>query len=236
MNSTISIDISKSWTTSDAALRAIERPWASKNNQVMWTDEEAGEFYVWAGSWLRGKNMTENELWKFTADGAGGGTWALEAPSNPAMFSALTQTEYAVYANTPDTGFAIGGVASGWTDWGRAKNQAVPGMVAFNMKTKLWYNGTTSFSPVDTLAAGGAHYIPNFGPDGLVMLLGGYAPLVDKVLDWGVMDPNDLRNLTFFNPKTKETYWQTATGDIPEAPRTQFCLTGFQDPDGGYEM
>jgi hypothetical protein len=236
VNSTISIDISKSWAASDVAMRTIERPWASKKDQAIWTDQEAGEFYVWCGAWLGGKHMTENELWKFTVDGTGGGTWALEVASNSAMFKGLTQSDYTVFANTPDTGFAIGGMATGWTDKGRAKNQAIPGMVAFNMKKKLWYNGTTSFSPVHTIAAGSAHYIPDFGPDGLVMVLGGYAPLVDEVLDWAVMESYNLRNLTFFNPQTKEVYWQAATGDIPDNPRTQFCLTGFRNPDGGYEM
>jgi hypothetical protein len=217
-------------------MRAIERPWASKRNQVIWTDQEAGDFYVWAGAWIGGKGMTENELWKFTVDGTGGGTWALEPPSNPAMFNDLTQADYATFANTPDTGFAIGGVASGWTDKGRSKNQVIPGMVAFNMKTKLWYNGTTGFSPVNALLAGSAHYIPNLGPDGLVMVLGGYSAPVDEAHDWAVLDPYNLRNLTFFNPQTKETYWQVATGDIPDDPRSQFCLAGFQSPDGGYEM
>jgi hypothetical protein len=239
VNSTISIDISKSWTTSDVVLRTIDRPWGSKANQVIWTDHAAGNFYVWAGTWLRGLLVTENELWKFSPDGSGGGTWALEPPANPELFVGLHQAEFVAFANNNDTGFAIGGVSAAWTQKSQGPIQAIPGMVAFNMQTKIWQNGTTDFSPiqVDTIAGGSAHYIPNFGPNGLIMLMGGVAHPVDVVpVDWAIARPYDLQNLTFFDPETKKTYWQVATGAIPPSPRSQFCIAGFQNVDGGYEM
>lgn len=204
---------------------------------MIWTDHAAGNFYLWGGSWLRGKLMTENALWKFTPDGEGGGTWARESPKNAALFDNLEQPEFVAFANSNDTGFAIGGLSSHATKL-NGHIQAIPGMVTFNMETKLWRNGTTDFSPiqVDTPAGGSAHYVPNFGPNGLVMLLGGTAHPIDGRVDWKTSKPYDLENLTFFDPQTKETYSQVATGTIPPTPRTQFCLTGFQNPDGGYEM
>jgi hypothetical protein len=207
VNSTISIDLSKSWTTSDVVLRTIDRPWYSKANQVIWTDQEAGHFYVWGGKWIRGRNMTDNLLWKFTPDGNGGGTWAVENATNAQSFADLHQAEHIVFTNTPDTGFAIGGIASGWTEHYRASNQVIPGMVAYNFKTKIWQNGTTAFSPFDTLSGGAAQYVPNYGANGLVLVLGGTAHRVDSEPDEKTARPFDFRNLTFFDPETKGQYW-----------------------------
>jgi hypothetical protein len=238
VNSTISIDLSKSWTNSDVVQQVIKRPWASKSNQVLWTDHEKGVFYVWAGKWPNGKNMVENELWKFTPDGKGGGSWATDAPENPDVFGSLHQGEYMVYANNKNTGYAIGGIASGWTEKYRAATGTLPGMVTFDMNTKTWTNDsdTATLSPYEMIAAGGAHFASNLGPNGLILALGGVAHPVVGAVDWPGADPIDWKNLVFFDPETKKKYTQTATGDIPSSPRTQFCTTGFENPDGGYEM
>ncbi len=228
--------MSKSWNTSSVTLRIIQRSWASKANQAIWTDQKAGVFYVWGGKWIRGVNMTDNELWKFTPDGMGSGTWVTEAAANPDGFDDLHQSEFGVFVNTNDTGFLIGGVASGWTEHYRSFSQVVPGMVAFNMDTKIWQNGTTNFSPFGTLAGASAVHVPNMGPNGLVLLLGGISQSVFGNPDWENSPAYDFHNLTFFDPQTKKKYWQLATGDIPSFPRISACATGFQNPDGGFEM
>ncbi|KAK4039558.1 hypothetical protein C8A01DRAFT_36432 [Parachaetomium inaequale] len=236
VNSTISIDMSKSWTASEVTLRTIERPWPSKSNQALWTDQETGTFWVWGGKWIGGKNMVPNEIWKFTTDGNGGGRWAKEIPANPGLFNDLEQYEHGAWANTATTGFSIGGMASGWTKKYRGGNQVIPGMVAFNMKTKVFQNGTTAFSPFDTLAAASAQFVPTFGANGLVMVFGGLALPVASEPKWETGIPYDLRNLTFFDPETKDAYWQIASGTIPPSPRSQFCVAGFENSDGGYEI
>ena len=236
VNSTLSIDMSNSWTTSDVVLRIIERPWSAKANQAIWTDQKAGNFYVWGGKWIRSVNMTKNELWKFTPDGYGAGTWATEAPANPDLFNNLHQGENGAFVNSNDTGFFIGGLATGWTEYGRGRTQALPGMVAFNMNTKTWQNGTTSFSPFDTLAGGSAVHAPNLGSNGLIVVLGGIAHAVVGEPDWVNAPAFDFHNLTFFDPQTKRRYWQLATGNIPPSPRVFACSAGVQNPDGGYEM
>ncbi|KAK3290355.1 uncharacterized protein B0H64DRAFT_63622 [Chaetomium fimeti] len=239
VNSTISINIGKSWTSSAITMRRINRPWGSKANQMIWTDKEAGAFYVWGGKWIGGRNMTENALWKFTADGNGGGTWALETPENPNLFNNLEQYEFGAFANTGTTGYSVGGLASGWTKKGRSHNQVVPGMVTFNMDTKIWQNGTTAFSPTDTIVTASAEYIPNFGPNGLIMLFGGLSFPHDTrstAEQWQNAASYDLQNLTFFDPETKDTYWQIATGSVPPRPRSKFCVTGFETSDGGYDI
>ncbi|KAK5659364.1 hypothetical protein OQA88_1457 [Cercophora sp. LCS_1] len=238
VNSTLSIDISKSWTNTDVAFNAIPKklPTPTKTNQVLWTDAQNGAFYIFGGKWAHGENMAETALWKFTTDGQGGGEWSLQSPGNPSLFNGLVPSEQSVYVTVNDTGFAIGGIAHGWTQIRRLEGQAVAGMLGFNMTTKVWNNGTLGFSPIHTLSGGSAHHVPSFGPNGLVVLLGGESHPVDKLPVQGTGTYHDLRNLTFFDPQTKTTYWQLATGDIPPHPRTGFCVTGFRDPEGGYEM
>ncbi len=237
VNSTISIDLSKSWTPSNATLRIIPRDWPSKSNQAIWTDTAAGVFYVWSGKWIRGANMSDNALMKFTPDNRGGGSWSEETPANPDLFKSLHQSEWGAYANTADTGFLIGGLASGWTEHYRAQTQVLPGMVAYNMKSKTWHNGTAGFSPFDTIDGASAHFVPNLGPNGLVMVFGGVElPVLGANPDWEAAPAFDMRNLTFFDPVTNKAYWQVATGSIPPTPRIQTCVAGFKNPDGGYEM
>lgn len=236
VNSTLSIDMSKSWTAADVAIRTIDRPWWSKANQDLWTDHEAGVFYVFGGKWIWGYNMTDNKLWKFTPDAQGGGTWSVEPPANPDLLRVLHPGEFGVAVNTADRGFIIGGIASGWTEYNRRVSNVLGGMVAYDFKTKVWQNGTDAFSPFSTLAGAQAQYLPTYGPNGLVMVFGGVSHPLAPAADWTTAPPHDFSNLTFFDPVTKRQYWQVATGEPPTYPRTAFCATSFQNRDGGYEM
>ncbi|KAK0610852.1 hypothetical protein B0T14DRAFT_529203 [Immersiella caudata] len=234
VNSTLSIDISKSWTAESVVIRSILKPGPNKSNVHLFTDKEAGAFYSWGGKWIFGINMTETALWKFTADGNGGGTWSLEPPGNPSTFAELIPGEFAAVATAGDTGYLVGGAASGWTQLFRARNQVIPGMATFNMKTKLWQNGTTP-SPFNTLIGGTAEFVPTFGPNGLIVVFGGWSPSVVGEADVMASPQWGFDNLTFFDPETKKNYWQKATGDIPPHPRTGFCTVGFQR-EGGYDI
>lgn len=238
VNSTLSIDMSQSWKSLDVTIRTIPKPGPAKTNVGLWTDTAAGAFYSWGGRWPGGKNITKSALWKFTADGKGGGSWAVEDPGNPTLFNGMHQTEYGTFVNTDSMGFVIGGATHAWTEKDHSTADPIPGMVSFDMKSKIWQNGTINFSPYGSgvLNKGAAAYLPSIGPDGLIITFGGYAPPVDSDLNKSDGSPLDLRNLTLFNPETKKTYWQTATGTVPPTPRGQFCTVVFPTSDGGYDM
>ncbi|KAK5655592.1 hypothetical protein OQA88_5523 [Cercophora sp. LCS_1] len=233
VNSTLSIDLSKSWTADSVVIRSIPKPGPNKANVHLFTDKEAGAFYSWGGKWIFGLNMSETELWKFSADGAGGGTWSLDPPGNPSTFAELIPGEFATVTTAGESGYLIGGIASGWTQLYRARNQVIPGMATFNMKTKLWENGTTS--PFNTLTGGTAEFVPAYGPNGLIVLFGGWSPSVVGEPDVLASPQWGFDNITFFDPETKQNYWQKTTGDIPPHPRTRFCTVGFQR-EGGYDI
>lgn len=110
-------------------------------------------------------------------------------------------------------------------------------MLSFNFDTHEWINGIGSDrpAPFGTLLQASAHYVPTFGPGGLVFVMGGFAP--DPEGNTGIQsNPTfNFKNLTFFDPVTSKTYSQTATGDIPPSPRFEFCTAGWRNTDGGYE-
>jgi hypothetical protein len=237
VNSTISIDLSKSWTTNkNVVLRTTPRKSPAKANVALWTDTAEGAFYSWGGRFPQARNITEPELWKFTADGKGGGSWSRVEPENPTRFGDLHPTEDGAFANSPDTGFMIGGVAHAHTEVGYAAADALSGMVTFDMKTRTWQNGTTNFSPFGAgrLIHARAQYVPGFGDSGLVFVLGGYAP--ERDVNKGFGPAYGFENVTFFDPKTKQTYTQATTGDAPTSPRGQFCSAVFPTADGGQDM
>lgn len=163
----------------------------------------------------------------------------MEPAANPAVFNALHAGEQSAFTQTNRTAFSIGGLASGWTELFRADTQTLPGTVTFDLETKLFQNETSpGRSPFDTIVGAAAQYIPSYGPNGLIMVFGGHAPTVDKPYKLEDAPPFDLRNLTFFDPVTREVYWQLSTGHAPPSPRILFCTVGFQvsGSGGGYDM
>ncbi|KAK0712860.1 hypothetical protein B0T26DRAFT_346521 [Lasiosphaeria miniovina] len=237
VNSTVSIDMSKSWTSDSVAMRTIKKQGPLKTNMQAWADRSANVFYSWGGKWIRGFNMTETTLWKFAADGSGGGTWSVAPAANPSLLNTLHPGEFAAVAATSDSAFVMGGVASGWTEQFRAITQTLPGMATYNLSTRVWQNGTTNFSPFDRIAGASAEFVPSFGPNGLIFAFGGFAPPADDPNpDFGTSPNFDLQNLTFFDPQTKKTYSQVTTGDVPPYPRSEFCTAGFSDPSGRHEI
>jgi hypothetical protein len=236
VNSTLSIDLSTSWTTANVHIRTISKPGPNKMNVQVFTDTERGAFYSWGGTWLRGTNMTATKLWKFTADGSGGGNWTPSEAANPAAFNDIDPGEWSAHTSTNTQGLAIGGIASGWTELYRPRNQVLGGMLTYNFKSGIWENGTLGYSPYPTLLAGAAQFVPNYGPNGLVFVLGGYSPPVGGEPDIGSSTFSDLETITFFDPVTKKKYTQRTTGDVPPSPRSKFCVSGLQSTEGGYEM
>ncbi|KAK4185204.1 hypothetical protein QBC35DRAFT_504122 [Podospora australis] len=245
INSTVSIDMSKSWSAASVSMRAIPKPSGipSKSRVSIWTDVTAQEVYMWGGVYPFGSGTLDPAVYKFSVgdDTTGGGTWTEEKPQAGGGLLAkdLLSPDQGAFANTADTGFVIGGESHGWT-MRRAQNQAISGMMTFNMKTKVYQNGTTdNFSPVGgkSLVGAMAHFVPNFGSNGVIFLFGGHFLLVDKEIKLKDGEPLDMRKLTFFDPVTKETFTQVTTGDIPETPRIASCVAGYATPDKkGYDI
>ena len=208
VNETISINVAQSWTNSSVVLRTIEKSAPIFNNEAIWTDISSNSFYIWGGSAWFGVVVPQDQIWRFDTDGDGGGSWSTEIPGNPAVFDSLIRPAEGAYANSKATGFFLGGWAGGWTDPSLPYSStfSIPNIVSFNMDTKLWSNDSTlAFTQFGTDVGGAAEFIPSFGPNGILLFLGGAAnAAVFQNNGAGLLGFN---NLTFYDPVTKEWYW-----------------------------
>ncbi|KAK3389671.1 hypothetical protein B0H63DRAFT_556790 [Podospora didyma] len=247
-NSTLSIDISKSWYASTVDIKATPKPEdrpgtvpISLNAGGIWNHPSGDGFYWWGGyvsARTRPDGISKEGIWRFTVDGRGGGSWALEFPANPTYFKTLATTEDGAYAVSRNkTAFWLGGHGTHRTDPARvdAIGVAVTGLVTYDMETKTWQNESSLglAPPYGTIRGARMEYVPTFGPNGLMVVLGGFI--------WN-LEPNsrtesaaDFSNVTLFDPVTRKQYWQTTTGTAPPA-RYLHCSVGVASPGGTYEI
>jgi len=238
VNNTISINVAQSWTNSSVVLRSIDKSAPTFDNQAIWTDISSNSFYIWGGSAWFGIDVPLDQIWRFDTDGNGGGSWTTESPGNPTVFDNLIRPAGGAFANSKDTGFWMGGYAGSWTDPSLSgyPGVSVPNIVSFNMTTKLWSNDSAlAFTQFGTDVGGAVEFIQSFGPNGILLFLGGGAGVVGA---YQINDPAgmlDFNNLTFYDPVFKEWYWQATTGNVPP-PRQSFCTVGLPGPNHTYEM
>ena len=100
-----------------------------------------------------------------------------------------------------------------------------PGLLAFNFDTHTVTNSSDD-GYSDPEATGAMINIPIYGDDGVLVIL----PSTTN-------EPNiGFGNITLYDKKNKNWYYQFASGDIP-LPRTQFCAVGIQgDKNPYFEM
>lgn len=215
-------------------------------SQALWVDATTNSFYIWGGHSPNGNYINKSlasTIWRFQADGEGGGKWSEEQPANPTEYGELRRDELGALVSTPHGGYWFGGLASEWTSLELNKHepevQAVPGVLSFDFRAKRLKNDTTHdvFPPYGTSIGGSATYIPIFGDNGLIMVMGGYSQGLGSDIA-GQKPPihyTDFTNLTFMDPVTKVWYWQMTTGDAP-TPRGGFCSVGVEGTNGTYDM
>lgn len=115
MNSTLSIDISQSWSADTVPIKATPKDNGpiGLSDQAIWKDSSGNAFYVFGGRAPYSCNralIKKDGIWKFAADGKGGGSWEKEIPSNSVLFDTFTLTHGAAFASSSDgVGFSIGG-------------------------------------------------------------------------------------------------------------------------------
>ena len=239
MNGTLSFNISTSWATSKVNIHAKGKPAPKRSRQVLWKGEDPNVFWIWGGRTIRGINresLTKDTIWRFTANSEGGGSWSSEIPNDSDDFESMHLPSRACSATYKNIGFSFGGemFPDSDPDIG-AEMQPVQGMITLDLESRTFSNESMpNVSPHGTLVGATAEYIPSFGPNGVIMLLGGYG----YTLDVGSRKPEHTRrfnNLTFFDPESREWYWQMATGDIPR-PRLDHCSVGVKSGRDTYEM
>ncbi|KAK3312100.1 hypothetical protein B0H66DRAFT_394322 [Apodospora peruviana] len=237
MNSTLSIKLTQSWFASNVGIRSTPRPTDDEDdlpmpmdNAGIWKSPDSKSFYQYGGITPYNNNykkITKRGIWKFTSDGEGSGSWSLERASNPQTLSSLSLTTLGGYVATNTTGFWIGGHAEGVTDPDRfGKDGWVSGLVSYDMTTKTWKNDTANDLTPDGNSGGSKGvWVTKFGQNGLITFLGG------KTLTDVSESAQDFSNITFFDPVTRKSFYQTTTGMAPTA-RKDFCAVTVETERG----
>ncbi|KAF6813367.1 kelch repeat protein [Colletotrichum musicola] len=232
VNSTLSLDLSVSWRPEDVRMRRIEKSAPKIIRQAIFTDHASSTFYTWGGL-IRDVRDPQTELWKFKADGVGGGSWSTETEPNHDM-GMLRRPYGGAFASTPESGFYFGGMLED-TDKASGYEVFVSGFFQFDyaLQQQSWTNHTeTQYSSSKTLYSASAHYVPMFGTKGLVMILGGS--------QWDPEAPGNLSDISmeevsFMDPATKRWYSQQTSGRAP--PRRRWvCTVGANSAGNTYEI
>lgn len=184
-------------------------------------------------------------LWRFVADGHGGGTWASEAKQAVTGGGTAYRGVFGAVTVGHDVGYSLGGYANSWVDsrdnpaaqLDVSMSQAQPGLISFNHTTKNWRNeSTVAFTPPwGTYVGGVAEFVPGFGAEGLIVPLGGYTPLLrpDTGESVGYLD---FANISVYDVATQRWLWQVATGDVPTARKWMCSVGTSQNESQGHEM
>ncbi|KAK3313218.1 hypothetical protein B0H66DRAFT_569792 [Apodospora peruviana] len=241
MNGTLSISLKESWTNSSVTIREIAKPAAAPvlNRPALWRDPSGMGFYTLNGVTYMFGQPPPSSIWKFTADGAGGGSWAEEAPRGSAVvaLSQFTRSVSGAWAQSRDVGYYVSGLANKQTDTSvvGSTQLALPGVIAFNMTSgELTNSSSIGLGPYGTRVSGAADFVP-FGPSGLLLFLGGWTSRVAEARADRLWVDVDFNNLTLYDPSSKKWYSQPTTGARPTR-RRDFCTVGVQGPNNTYEI
>ncbi|KAI1421022.1 hypothetical protein F5Y12DRAFT_67382 [Xylaria sp. FL1777] len=234
---TWSINMTESWTNDTVQLRSIPKAAPLLSKQIHWTDPSAESLYTWGGFTSDGSSPSQ-ALWRFSPDGSGGGAWAQVTQRDYLDFSRLKGTFGSAFTQAEGVGYSFGGAVMKSSDGSVAKSipgYATPGLVSYNFQTGVWDNTTVtmaSYGGYGTSLNARAEYVP-FGPNGLLMLLGGAETPVDATNDTIV---EILWNrISMVDPVTKKWHTQTTSGTKPPTIESH-CSVGVPGPNGTYEI
>ena len=112
-----------------------------------------------------------NALWSFTPAGQGG-SWSQVFSTSQSNFSSLSRTYGGASASGNGPGFVLGGVQDGQTSTSLDDYVYASGLLGFNSTSGEWYNVSAhSYSQDGTAIQASAHFVPEFGPNGLFFVL-----------------------------------------------------------------
>ncbi|KAI0798301.1 hypothetical protein GGR55DRAFT_703499 [Xylaria sp. FL0064] len=235
---TWSIDLTESWTNETVQLRSIPKTAPLLAKQIHWLDPSAQSLYTWGG-FTSDDSSPSQDLWRFTADGSGGGTWTQVTQRDYLDFTKLKGTFGSAFTQAKDIGYSFGGAVMKSSDGSVSKaipGYATPGLVSYDFQTGDWDNTTVtmaSYGGYGTSLNARAEYVP-FGPNGLILLLGGAETPVDATNET-IVEVN-WNHISMVDPVTKEWYTQTITGTTRPPTIESHCSVGVPGPNGTYEI
>lgn len=220
----LSIDLSQDWTNSSIGLRSNSKPAGAPNlvEGGLWVDEANKLLYSGFGG--RKSNFGNNAkqeygLWSFAPDGQGGGKWTNLNSTAPTGFQNI-RPNCGLVASGNGRGYLLGGIDNG---------SYISGLVTYDFATKALSNDTVRNTAGDGYRQkGGAHFVPNFGPQGMIVAFGGDQAGSGRIaVDFTIVD--------VFDPATGNWYQQPTSGNVP-GYRKEFCMAGAASNNETYEI
>ncbi|KAG8158440.1 hypothetical protein KVR01_011562 [Diaporthe batatas] len=243
LNDTLSISLKDSWVNSTVEIKVTEQAAPSFNKAAFWSDPQQQTAYLWGGWAIAGTLPKTRELWQFTADDDGGGTWDRPAEANPGD---LRRTVGASAATCNGKALYLGGYASPLTDSFYAGDNITnriptPGLLTYDMETRSWANESASpgFNGYGTSYYGAAACAENFGQRGVFFPIGGIVSdglrTFDVDTDSGGILNDFSVELKFYDVEQDKWYAQQTSGAKPDA-RDHHCVAGVEGPNGTYDI
>lgn len=224
------VDMSEDFTPSSATISSIRKPDGAPNSWLsgIWTND--GLMYTgFAGREppVGDEASPDQGLWSFepSADGTDG-TWTNLNGTADAYFTTSLRPFAGSVASGNGTGFFLGGQV----DYSANDTyQPTSGLVTYDFATHTAANASVTGISTDGWAAyGQMHYVPNFGPAGVVLSAGGI--VADDRTTYASFD-----TVQVLDPATGSWYEQATTGDAPAA-RKEFCIAGAASSNDTYEV
>ena len=237
-NNTFSIDLSLSWTNQTVKPNSIQKTAPVLKGESLWLDVSNKIFFAYNGgvsTTLTLPPPVPNELWQFIPLGPGGSWSQVDLSQQSQNFTSLVLTNAGTSASGNGLGFVLGGFESSTTTTSLpvAVGIPVPGLLIYNMSSEIWHNVSTIAPLGDTTAYGGAAvFVPSFGRDGLLFVLGGEVSGPGYGATTGLLA---FDTISIYEPMTNQWKLQTVTGSMPHSC-TLPCVVGAQGDNGTYEV
>lgn len=253
VNQTLLIPITESWTNATVNIQSIAHPEGMPRLKYpsLWWDELAQSVFLWAGetSFIYPTAADSESFWAFSSmNTSGHGIWSFRILTSDSGFSTLIRTYGGGSAFSPTSGYYLGGYATAHTtpefDNFAPSGDAtllLPGLTEFDYENAGWSNHSsagTGFSGNGWISWPGMIYVPSFGQDGILVVIGGDTG-TDQSYGGSASEAKETRsfsNITIYDIQNQAWYSQTASGDVPLS-RTRMCITGATSSDNSsYEM
>ena len=234
----LSIDLSQDWTNATVTIHSTTKPDGAPNlnNPSLWYHEAEDLIYSgfagWNSSFGDEPNLPPLSLWTFKPDGIGSGAWNRIISTGSSVWARLTRPGMPLMAFDSTSAWVIGGATSTFIG-GPASKDLIPGMVRFDMDSRLFSNFSVQCcNATGSIYRGALQYVPSFGPAGIHIAMGGLHRAARHASSNSLVD---FGTVSVFDPAKREWWNQTTTGSKPSR-RVDFCTAGVNSTNGTYEM
>lgn len=227
------------WNNQTVELTQIKKSGQrSLNYAALWADHTSKSFYSYGGeisvfqAYLGLPIPPAMALYQFHPSGAHG-YWsnvAMPAQSNFGSISRLSQSASTSYDGV---GFALGGTQNaattssiiygyGWYD---------QGLIIWNSSLSHWHNVSSQGYSSQAPGNGDLHFVPSFGPSGLLFSIGGI------IYDRSTKRQSNVDNsqVYIYEPSSRRWAAQSTSGSAPPGFEDG-CMVGAQGENGTYEV